>query len=186
MPTRSEIGCIGKCRLTVGPDITNHIGQILLLLGLAVILSQLACEVTQDGVALRQNLSIELDDREGRRRVLLSDDSLLVLGVFVKAITDVGVGDAGVFPHETDDLATATGGKVQVMDCGLAANGLVCGTGSAVGLGGRHDGFQCFLTTRISRDVLGRMSGEIGWKTFLVTPSREKPRQIPQAGAKTK
>lgn len=51
-------------RHTISDDIANHIREILLLFVRPVVLSQQPRKVSEDGVALRQNLAVELDDRD--------------------------------------------------------------------------------------------------------------------------
>ena len=88
--------------------------------------------------ALRQDPPIQLNHRDIGRRVHLRDASLLVAGVFLKAVACVIIGDAGIFPHEANDLTAATGFEIKVVDIGNAAYGFVAHGFGAAALGGRH------------------------------------------------
>ena len=124
--------------VTVNGNITHGISPVLLLLRLPLIPPQLAGKVPEHGIALRQDPAVELDDGDRGGGVHLGDAGRFVLGVFVEAVARVVVGDAGVFPHEPDDLAAAAGLEVEVVDCGDAADGFVGGGFGATALGGGH------------------------------------------------
>ena len=89
-------------------------------------------------IALRQDPSIQFNHRDIGRRVHLRDASLLVAGVFLKAVACVIIGDAGIFPHEANDLTAATGFEIKVVDIGNAAYGFVAHGFGAAALCGRH------------------------------------------------
>ena len=95
----------------------------------------------QDGIALCQNSPIQLNDGDVGRRVHLHDASLLVVRVFFKAVARVIVGDAGIFPHETNNLPATSGVEVEVVDGRDAADGFVADAFGAATLGARH--FEC-------------------------------------------
>ena len=92
----------------------------------------------ENGIALRQDPAVQLNDGDVGRRVHLRDASLLVLWVLFKAIARVVVGDAGIFPHETNNLPAASGLEIEVMDVWDASDGFVAGRLCAMTLGGRH------------------------------------------------
>lgn len=123
---------------TVDDDIAHSISPIPLLLGLPVIASQLSSEMPQDGIALRQNSPIQLNDGDVGCRVHLRDASLFVVRVFFKGVARVIIGDAGIFPHETNDLAPASGLKIEVVDSWDAPNSSVADAFGAAALGVRH------------------------------------------------
>lgn len=81
---------------TVNSDIAHGIRPIPLVLRHAIILPQQAGEVAQDGVALRQDLPVQLDDGDAARGVELLDGGVFGLGVFFEGVAHVFVGDAGV------------------------------------------------------------------------------------------
>lgn len=130
----------GAFERTVDGDITHGVGPILFFLRRPVIFAQLSCEMPQHRIALRQDLAVDFNNGHVGGRVFLRDDGLFVFWVFLESVADVCVGNAGVLPHQADDLATAAGCKVQVVDGGDAADGFVGGTGGAILLCGRHGG----------------------------------------------
>jgi len=81
---------------TVTGDIAHGVGPVLLLLRLAIIGAQLSREAAEHSIRLSQDLAVELDDRDGGSRVQLADRGLLILWVFVEAVADVFVRDAGI------------------------------------------------------------------------------------------
>ncbi len=124
--------------LTVDDDIAHRISPILLLLSLPIISPQLSSEMPQNGIALCQNSPIQLNDGNVGRRVHRRDASLLVVRVFFKAVARVIVGDAGIFPHQTNDLPATSGLEVEVVDNWDATYSFVANTFGAAALGGRH------------------------------------------------
>lgn len=102
-PFPSLLGGGGVGRHTIGDDIADHIHEILLLLVRAIILAQQPREMSEDGIALRQDLAVELDDGDIGGGVQRGDFALLVFGVFVEGVAHVGVGYFGIFPEEADD-----------------------------------------------------------------------------------
>lgn len=123
---------------TVDDDIAHSISPVLFFFGLPIIVPQLSSKMPEDGIALRQDSPIQLNDGDFGRRVHLHNASLLVIRVFFKAVARVIVGDAGIFPHEANNLAPASGLKIEVMDSWDAADGFVTGGFGAAALGGRH------------------------------------------------
>ena len=133
-----------KGHVTVSGNITHGISPVLRLLRLPVIPTQLAGEMPENGIALRQDPPVQLDDGDGGRRIHLRDAGRLVFGVFF--VARVVVGNAGVFPHETDDLTAASGLEVEVVNRWHASDGLVAGRFDATTLGGRHfDSLQLWM-----------------------------------------
>lgn len=126
---------------TISSNITYAISPVLLLLRLPVITTQLSGEMPENGIALRQDPPVQLDDGDGGRWVHLGNASRLVLWVFFEAVARVIVGDAGIFPHETDNLTAASGLKVEVMNSWHASDGFIAGGFDAATFGGRH--FDC-------------------------------------------
>lgn len=92
----------------------------------------------QNRIALRQDSPIQLNDGDICRRVQLRDASLFVVRVFFKAVARVIIRDAGIFPHETNDLPAASGLEVEIMQNWDAADGFIGGAFGAAALGGRH------------------------------------------------
>ena len=92
----------------------------------------------EHGIALGQNPPVQLDDGDLGRRVHGGDASVLVVRVLLERIAGVIVCDAGIFPHQTDDLSTASGLEIEIMDVGDASNGFVVGRLSPTTLGRRH------------------------------------------------
>ena len=123
---------------TIDGNVTYGISPILLLLRLPVIPTQLSGEVPENGVALGQDPPVQLEDGDGGHWVHLGNASRLVLWVFFEAVARVVVGDAGIFPHETDNLTAASGLEVEVMNRWHASDGFVAGRFCATTLGGRH------------------------------------------------
>lgn len=160
-------GCMyGGFRRTVDGDVTHGVCPILFLLRRPVIFAQLSCKMPQYRVALRQDLAVDFDNGHVGGWVFLRDGGFLVVWVFLETVADVCVGNAGVLPQQADDLAAAAGSKVQVVDCGDAADGFVGGTGGAILLGGRHGGLIGGLGW-ICRAILnGSKQGKVGqeWK----------------------
>ena len=110
---------------TVDSDIAHGISPVFLILRLSVILAQLPGKMPQDSVALRQDLAVQFDHGDRGRGVHLLDPRLLVLRVFLEAIADIFVGDAGVFPKQAHDLAAAPGGKIKIMNHGNTPYGFI-------------------------------------------------------------
>ena len=123
---------------TVNDNITHSISPVLLLLVLPIITPQLSSEMPKDGIALRQDPPVQFNDGDVGRRVHLRDASLLILWVLFEAIARVVVGDAGIFPYETNDLPATSGLEIEVMDVWDASDGFVGGRLCATTLGGRH------------------------------------------------
>ena len=82
--------------LTVDSDITHGIGPVFLLLCLAFVCAELAGKVSDHGIALRQNLTVEFDDGDCSEGVELCDLGLFVFWVLVKVVADVLVSDASI------------------------------------------------------------------------------------------
>ena len=140
---------MSRGHVTVNSDITHGVSPVLRLLRLPVIPTQLPGEMAEDGIALRQDPPVQLDDGDGGRRVHPGDAGRLVFGVFFEAVARVVVGDAGVFPQETDDLTAASGLEVEVVDRWHASDGFVAGRFGATTLGGRHfDSLQLWMLER--------------------------------------
>ena len=81
--------------------------------------------MSQNRVALCQDLAIELDDGDIGCRVHLCNTSFLVLGVFLKAVPGVVVGYSGIFPKQANDLAAAAGLEVEVVDVRNSSDGFI-------------------------------------------------------------
>ena len=128
---------------TIEDNVAHSISPIFLLLGISFVAPQLSSEMPQYGIALGQDSPIQLNNGDVGRRVHLCDASILVVRVFVEAVTCVIIGDAGIFPHETNNLAAASGQEIEVMNVGTAANGFVADAYGAVVLGCRH--FECVV-----------------------------------------
>lgn len=123
---------------TVDDNIAHGISPILFLLSLSIVAAQLSGEMPQNGITLRQDPPIEINDGDVGGRVHLRDASLLVVRIFFEAVARVVVGNAGIFPHKANDLASAAGFEVEVVDVGDAADGFVPDGFSAAALRGRH------------------------------------------------
>ena len=132
---------MSKGHVTVNGNITHGISPVLLLLRFPIIPTQLPGEMPENGIALRQDPPVQLDDGDRGRGIHLGDAGRFVFRVLFEAVARVVVGDAGVFPHEPDDLTAASGLEVEVMDCRHASDGFVGGRFGATTLGGRH--FDC-------------------------------------------
>ena len=94
--------------------------------------------MSQDSITLCQNPPIQFNDWDVGCRIHFRDPTFLVLRVLLEAVADVIVCYAGIFPEETDDLATATGLEVEVVKGGDAADGLVSGRFRKAALCGWH------------------------------------------------
>lgn len=92
-------------RLTVDSDVAHGVSPVLLLVRLAIIGAQLACEAAEDGIALRQDLAVQLDDWDGGERIQLRDLCAFVRGVLVEAVACVVVADVRVL--NTKNLSVA-------------------------------------------------------------------------------
>ncbi len=103
---------------TINDDIANHIHEILLLFVRAVVLSQQPREVSEDGVALRQDLAVELDDGDFGGGVQRGDFALFVFWVFVEGVAHVGVRYGGIFPEEANDSVGKRRRSVEVLSSG--------------------------------------------------------------------
>ena len=68
--------------------------------------------MSQDRIALCENLAVEFDDGDLGGRVHSCDFGFLVFRVFVEAVADVGVGDPCIFPKEADGSVLGKGGLV--------------------------------------------------------------------------
>ena len=123
---------------TVNDNITHGISPVLLLLRLPIITPQLSRKIPENGIALRQDPPVQFDDGDVGRRVHLRDARLFVLWVLFEAVARIIVGDAGIFPHETNDLPPASGLEIEVMDVWDASDGFVGGRLCATALGDRH------------------------------------------------
>ena len=97
----------------------------------------------QNRITLRQHPAPEFHNGYIPQRIQLRDLALFVGRVLLERVADVVVGDAGVLAQETDDLAAAAAGEVEVVDCGDAADGIVGGAGGAAAGGGGHCGSVC-------------------------------------------
>jgi len=82
--------------VTVQGSVTDGVRPILLLLSLALILPKLARPVPQDGVALGEDAAVELDDGNRAERVVIEELRSFPFWIFLEAVTDVFVGDAGI------------------------------------------------------------------------------------------
>lgn len=81
---------------TVRGQVAHGIGPVLLIFTLAVILAQLTGKMPQDGIALDEDLVIELDDGYRGSWVHVGDLRLLVLWIFLEGVSNVFVGDPGI------------------------------------------------------------------------------------------
>lgn len=134
---------------TVNDNITHGISPVLLFLRLPLIPTQLSGEMPENGIALRQDPPVQLDDGDSGHWIHLGDASRFVFGVFFEAVARVIVGDAGIFPHETDDLTAASGLEVEVMNIWHASDGFIGGRLCATTLGGGHfDSLQLWKQKR--------------------------------------
>lgn len=91
--------------------------------------------MSQDSIALRQNLAVEFDHRDIARGVQFGNLGLLDFWEFLEAVAHIFVGDTGVFPQQTDHLPAAARFEVEVMEGGHAADGVVGGGRGAELLG---------------------------------------------------
>lgn len=57
----------------------------------------------EDGIALRQDLAVELHDWDVGGGVQMGDFALFVFWVFVEGVAHVGVRYGGIFPEEAND-----------------------------------------------------------------------------------
>ena len=96
---------------TVAGDITHRIRPVLLVFRLPFILAQLTGEMAQDGIALRQDLAVQLDDGDVACRVEFGNFGLFYFGELVEAVADVFVGYAGVL-SSVDGVSERKGGGV--------------------------------------------------------------------------
>ena len=92
----------------------------------------------QDSIALGQDSPIQFNDGDIGGGVHLHNASLFIVGVFFKRVPGVIVGYVGIFPQEANDLAAASGLKVEIMDIWDAPNGFVASGLGAAALGSRH------------------------------------------------
>ena len=92
----------------------------------------------QDSIALGQDSPIQLNNGNVGGGVHLRNASTLVVRVFFERIPRVIIGYACVFPQEADNLAAASGLKVEIMDIWDASDGFVAGGFGAATLGSRH------------------------------------------------
>jgi hypothetical protein len=105
-------------RHTIGDDIANHIHEVLLLFVRAVILSQQPGKMSEDGIALRQDLAVELHDWDVGGGVQMGDFALFVFWVFVEGVAHVGVRYGGIFPEEANDSVGKRRRSVEVLSSG--------------------------------------------------------------------
>lgn len=70
----------------------------------------------KDCVTLGQDTAIELDYRNGRGWIELGDHRLLVVWILLERVSDILVCDASILPQKTNDLSTASGLEVKVVN----------------------------------------------------------------------
>ncbi len=91
--------------------------------------------MAEDRVRLRQGLAVEFDDGDVSGGVKAvgggHEGGFDLLWEFVEGVADVGEGYAGVEEEEAQDLASAFGQEVEVVDLGDAADFVVGGAGLA-------------------------------------------------------
>lgn len=71
--------------------------------------------MSEHGIALRQDLAVELDDGNVGGGVQMGDFALFVFGVFLEGVAHVGVGYFGIFPEEADDSVEKKSRSVKVL-----------------------------------------------------------------------
>lgn len=74
--------------------------------------------MSEHGIALRQDLAVELDDGDFGEGVQGGDLALLVFGVFIERVAHVRVGYFGIFPEEADDSVGGRSRSVEVFCSG--------------------------------------------------------------------